>query len=140
MTDYWRLPRSTGDLAADWMAAAIALRTATTEDQRAAVRVRTADLAARQRAHNVRQRESLQTALDTLRPIWAAHLEAWREWFQGIAPVFAEIARRLGEQATAPPVIHEGAAKHARAHPIERARRNRGTGPPLPPLDGRNRR
>jgi ribosomal subunit interface protein len=45
----FRLPRSTGDLSADWRAAEAAVRAAVTDDQRASVRLRMASLAERQR-------------------------------------------------------------------------------------------
>jgi ribosomal subunit interface protein len=44
----FRLPRSTGDLSADWRAAEAAVRAAVTEDQRASVRLRMDSLAERQ--------------------------------------------------------------------------------------------
>jgi ribosomal subunit interface protein len=44
----FRLPRSTGDLSADWRAAEAAVRAAATDDQRASVRLRMASLAERQ--------------------------------------------------------------------------------------------
>jgi hypothetical protein len=45
----FRLPRSTGDLSADWRAAEAAVRAAGTDDQRASVRLRMTSLAERQR-------------------------------------------------------------------------------------------
>jgi len=45
----FRLPRSTGDLSADWRAAEAAVRAAATDDQRASVRLRMTSLAERQR-------------------------------------------------------------------------------------------
>jgi ribosomal subunit interface protein len=44
----FRLPRSSGDLSADWRAAEAAVRAAATDDQRAAVRLRMESLAERQ--------------------------------------------------------------------------------------------
>jgi hypothetical protein len=43
------LPRSTGDLSADWRAAEAAVQAAATDDQRASVRLRMTSLAERQR-------------------------------------------------------------------------------------------
>jgi ribosomal subunit interface protein len=45
----FRLPRSTGDLSADWRPADAAVRAAVTDDQRASVRLRMTSLAERQR-------------------------------------------------------------------------------------------
>jgi hypothetical protein len=120
----FRLPRSTGNLAADWRAAQRALLAATTDEQRAAVQLRMESLAERQRVQSAELARQLDQAFAPVREVMAALGEAGAAWMQQIGermrPLFDGL-RRAGVVEEAPP-----------ADPRERAlaaRRNRNTGP-----------
>jgi hypothetical protein len=135
----WSLPRSTSSLMGDWIAAARAHATATTDEQRAAVLVRVESLAARDRAGE------RMTELDAGMAVMA---ETFTRWLEQIRPAVEEVCRRLADAARhlqADPVEQRGARPHlviadeTITAPIA-GRAHRSTGPPLPPLDPRRRR
>lgn len=108
MTEF-RLPRETGNLPADWRAARAALDAATTDAQRAAVRLRIESLAARDHAH--------------LHAVFAG----MRQAVEHVSRVFAETARQLFPQlAEARRLADE---YDDRAAAALAARRHRSTGP-----------
>lgn len=78
----WRLPRSTPSIWNDRRAAAHALATASTDDQRAACLLRLADVEARQVEVHRRQAEQLRRAVEVaasaLRPLFDAMAAAAR--------------------------------------------------------------
>lgn len=95
----FRLPRSTGNLAADCAAARLALLAATTDEQRAAVRLRMESLAERQWEQSAELARQLDQAFAPLREAMAALAEAGATWMQQIGeqmrPYF-EGLRRAG--------------------------------------------
>jgi hypothetical protein len=135
MVKSWSLPRSTSSLMDDWIAAARAHATATTDEQRAAVLVRVEALAARDRAGE------RMTELDAAMAELAA---VFTRWLEQIRPAVEEVYRRLADAARH---LEPAPREQPGARPnlvvvdeIARVRARRGHGPAPPPLDPRRRR
>jgi hypothetical protein len=120
----FRLPRSTGDLAADWRAARIALAAAETDEQRVAVRLRMESLEERQQARNAELARQLEHVFAPMREAMAVIGEAGGVWLRQIGermrPYFDNL-RQAG-------VIDDPAPADPRERALA-ARRNRNTGP-----------
>lgn len=141
----WTLPRSTSNLMDDWMAAARAYSAATTDAQRAAVRVRVEALVDRgQHGERMTDLDAARRDLGIMATLWA---ESWRRAWEAYAPVFTETFRRLAEQLERPPLVELGTvappdwAAAIRHHHDDEAQRTRPrhTGPAPLPLDPRRR-
>ena len=116
----WRLPRQTGDLAADIRACSRARDSASTDAQWAAVAVRAAQLAERSRLPFQHLARSFQRT------------------FQDIRVEVDRVARNLRAAMGVPELPARTGDDHADARAAAlHARRNRNTGPPPARLDGR---
>jgi hypothetical protein len=128
----WRLPRSTGDRAADLRAARHALVMATTDEQLAAVAVRMESLRDRQAAAARATWEQLRPGIEALvelgRELFAGFAEGIRQVGEALAPVLAEFGKTRGLQAQRPDDRWERALQARRTRNTGPARRQR---PPL---------
>jgi hypothetical protein len=114
----FRLPRSTGDLAADWREARLALLAATTGDQRGAVQLRMESLAERQRAAHLEATRQLAEAMRPVHAFFEGFAEAFRQTGERLRPFVEGLVRVVDVPPPGDP--------RERALP---ARRNRNTGP-----------
>lgn len=114
----FRLPRSTGDLGGDWIAAHRAARTATTDAQRAAVRLRFDDLV--ERTHQ------------ELQPVYDRIGDVVRGFAEQVGQISGQVFQALGQFLNSdwPRPEQVAAVDDPRARALQ-ARRNRNTGPPV---------
>jgi hypothetical protein len=120
----FRLPRSTGNLAADWLAAQLAFVAATTDEQRAAVRLRVESLTERQQLQNAELARQLEQAFAPMREVVDAIAEAGAVWLRQIGErlrPFFDGLRRAG-------LVDESPSADPRERALA-ARRSRNTGP-----------
>lgn len=116
----FRLPRATGNLAADWTAARTAEHTATTDAQRAAVRLRIESLTERQRVAADEWMRILAEAFEPMHAYIEAASRAMRQFGESLRPLFNGL-RDAG-------LLDEPESTDPRERALA-ARRNRGTGP-----------
>ncbi|HVL83357.1 MAG TPA: hypothetical protein VM367_03555 [Pseudonocardia sp.] len=125
----FRLPRETANLNADWRAVRCALTCATTDAQRAAVRLRVESLTARTVA---RQQRMATELVDAIRPSIDALGEFFRNFARSLTEAYSQLSRAFQDVPPKP-------SPPADVDPMARAlqlRRARNTGPqraPRPP-------